>query len=251
MPADVTGTDVVTESEDGRVHFEFRRGPIFGTVILADAINRGPPQTQSALLEAMQERRVTIGRQAHVLDPPFIVLATQNPIEMEGTYPLPEAQLDRFFFKVVVKYSSLEELKQIANRTTGEELPTVSAVMNAQEVVAAQSLVRQVLAAPEVIEYAGRVVLATHPDSEQAVEAARKYVRYGASPRAVQALVLASKVTALVNDRYNISFDDVRHNLLPALRHRIILNFEGEAEGITPDEILRQVVEELAVAAEV
>ncbi len=242
MPADIVGTNVITEDEAGRRSFRFEPGPIFANVVLADEINRATPKTQSALLEAMQERTATVGRTSHPLPKPFFVLATQNPIEMEGTYPLPEAQLDRFLFKLLVRYSSREELNTILERTTEATTPSVSRVMSGEEVLDGQALVRQVVAAPHVRDYATRLVLATHPTSEFAVEEARRFVRYGASPRGAQAMVLAGKVRALLNGRYNVSFDDIRHFAPPALRHRLILNFEGEAEGISTDQIIEAVL---------
>ena len=245
MPADVIGTNMVMESEDGRRFFEFQHGPIFGNIILADEINRATPKTQSALLEAMQERSVTVGGTKHVLEPPFLVLATQNPLEMEGTYPLPEAQLDRFFFKLMVKYSSRDELLEIADRTTAEWEPQADKVLEGPQIVEWQKLVRQVIIAPHVKDYAARVVLATHPQGEYAVNITNRYVRYGASPRGLQSLILSGKMNALLALRYNVSFDDIRESVMPALRHRIILNFEGEAEGITADDILKQVLDEV------
>jgi len=245
MPADVIGTNMVMETEDGRRHFEFQYGPIFGNIILADEINRATPKTQSALLEAMQERSVTVGGTKHVLEPPFFVLATQNPLEMEGTYPLPEAQLDRFFFKLMVQYSSRDELLEIADRTTAEWEPQPSKVLEGPQIVEWQKLVRQVIIAPHVKDYAARVVLATHPQGEYAVNITSRYVRYGASPRGLQALILSGKMNALLAQRYNVSFDDVRESVMPALRHRIILNFEGEAEGISADDILKQILDEV------
>jgi len=245
MPADVIGTNMVMESEDGRRHFEFQYGPIFGNIILADEINRATPKTQSALLEAMQERSVTVGGTRHVLEAPFFVLATQNPLEMEGTYPLPEAQLDRFFFKLMVQYSSRDELLEIADRTTAESEPQPSKVLEGPQIVEWQKLVRQVIIAPHVKDYAARVVLATHPQGEYAINITNRYVRYGSSPRGLQALILAGKMNALLAQRYNVSFDDVRQAVMPALRHRIILNFEGEAEGIIADDILKQILDEV------
>ena len=245
MPADVTGTNMVMENEQGRRFFEFQQGPIFGNIILADEINRATPKTQSALLEAMQEQTVTVGGVQHQLEKPFFVLATQNPIEMEGTYPLPEAQLDRFMFKLAVKYSNLEELLEIADRTTADAEPEPEKVLEGKQIVDWQKLVRQVIIAPHVKNYAARIVLATHPDGEYAVETTNRYTRYGASPRGVQALILAGKMRALLAGRYNVSYDDIRQSTLPALRHRIILNFEGEAEGIATDDILAQILDEV------
>jgi MoxR-like ATPase len=245
MPADVIGTNMVMENEQGRRFFEFQYGPIFGNIILADEINRATPKTQSSLLEAMQERSVTVGGVRHQLELPFFVLATQNPIEMEGTYPLPEAQLDRFMFKLMVKYSSREELLEIVDRTTAETEPEAEKVLEGTQIVEWQKLVRQVIIAPHVKDYAARVVLATHPEGEYAVDITNRYVRYGSSPRGAQALILAGKMRALLAGRYNVSFDDVRETVLPALRHRLILNFEGEAEGIIADDILTQILDEV------
>jgi len=245
MPADVIGTNMVMENESGRRFFEFQPGPIFGNIILADEINRATPKTQSALLEAMQERSVTVAGVRHDLDRPFFVLATQNPIEMEGTYPLPEAQLDRFMLKLMVEYSNLEELLEIADRTTAETEPTAEPVMEGHQILEWQKLVRQVIIAPHVKDYAARLVLATHPQGEYAVNITNRYVRFGCSPRGLQALILAGKMRALVNERYNVSYDDVREVALPALRHRIIVNFEAEAEGVSTDDILKQVLDEV------
>jgi len=245
MPADVIGTNMVMENEQGRRFFEFQPGPIFGNIILADEINRATPKTQSALLEAMQERSVTVGGTRHVLEPPFFVLATQNPLEMEGTYPLPEAQLDRFMLKLMVKYSSLDELIEIADRTTAGAEPVPSKVLQGSRIMEMHALVRQVLLAPHVKDYAARIVLATHPQGEYAVGITNRYARYGSSPRGLQALILAGKMRALLDSRYNVSFDDIRQTVRPALRHRIILNFEGEAEGVTTDAILDQVLDEI------
>ena len=249
MPADILGTNVLVEDETGGRAFRFQRGPLFANVILADEVNRATPKTQSALLEAMQERTATIGTETHPLPSPFFVLATQNPIEMEGTYPLPEAQLDRFLFKLLVGYSDLAEMTEILRRTTDASAPAVEKVVGGAAVLRGQSLARQVVVAPHVAEYAARLILATHPGGGHAVEEATRFIRYGASPRAAQALVLAGKVRALASGRYNVSFDDVRHFALPALRHRLILNFEGEAEGITTDQLIGQVLEAVPAAA--
>jgi len=243
MPADVIGTNIISEAPDGKRVFSFQSGPIFTQLLLADEINRATPKTQSALLEAMQEHRVTVGGTQHRLEEPFFVLATQNPIEQEGTYPLPEAQLDRFFFKLLVNYSGREEMAAILDRTTRNVWPQASKVMDGAEVQQWQSLVREVLVAPPVQDYAIRVVLATHPGGESAAEATNRYIRCGASPRGAQAIVLAAKVRALLEGRYNVSFEDVRACCLPALRHRVLLNFEAQAENIAPDAVLTQVIE--------
>ena len=247
MPSDIIGTNIVMEDPDtGRRKFEFQRGPLFAQVVLADEINRATPKTQSALLEAMQERSVTVGGTTHALRKPFFVLATQNPIEQEGTYPLPEAQLDRFLFKLVVGYSSLDDLLTILDRTTGAATPAAERVLDEAGILEAQQLVREVLVAPHVKEYAARLVLATHPEGQFAGELVNRYVRCGASPRGAQALLLAGKVRALTEGRYHASYKDVADAALAALRHRIILNFEAEADRVNPDDIVRQVVETTA-----
>jgi MoxR-like ATPase len=257
MPADITGTTVAVESEEhGRVtrEFRFQPGPIFCQILLADEINRATPKTQSALLEAMQERAVTVGGETHRLPAPFLVMATQNPIEQEGTYPLPEAQLDRFFFKLLVKYSSREDMAEILARTTGAEVPAIEPVLDAERILAHQRLVRRVAVAPHVQDYAIRLVLATRPADETAgsdgafaTPMVKQYIRVGASPRAAQALTLGAKCRALVEGRAAVSIDDIRAIAGPALRHRVILNFEAEAEGVTPDRIITNLVETLAV----
>ena len=242
MPADVTGTTIVVEADHGR-EFQFRRGPLFAQIVLADEINRATPKTQSALLEAMQERSVTVGGETHMLDRPFFVMATQNPIEQEGTYPLPEAQLDRFFFKLLVGYSTRSELSEILDRTTTDAAPEVERVLDAPQILAHQELARRVLVAPHIQDYAVRLVLATHPAGELATPMVNQFLRFGASPRAAQALVLAGKVRALLDGRANVSVEDVRGVVLPAMRHRCLLNFEGEAEGKSTDEILQNIVD--------
>jgi MoxR-like ATPase len=242
MPADIVGTDILEEAEDGRRSFRFQPGPVFTHLLLADEINRATPKTQSALLEAMQERTVTVANRSYPLDPPFMVLATQNPIEMEGTYPLPEAQLDRFLFKVNVTTPSVEELTQILDRTTGEQDPQVAVAAERERVLAMAALVRQVPAASVVTDTAARIVLATHPDSPDAPEVVRRFVRYGSSPRGAQALILGGKVTALLAGRYNVAIEDLTAVAPAALRHRILLNFEGQAEGISTDDVVREVV---------
>jgi MoxR-like ATPase len=245
MPSDIIGTNIITEALDGKRHFSFQPGPIFAQIVLADEINRATPKTQSALLEAMQEHSVTIGGTVHRLQEPFFVMATQNPIEQEGTYPLPEAQLDRFFFKLLVNYSGRAEMATILERTTRGEWPAAEKVMNAEEIRRWQQLVREVLVAPPVQDYAIRLVLATHPGGEFAVADTNKYIRCGASPRGAQALVLAAKVRALLEGRYNVSFEDIRRVYLPALRHRILLNFEAQAENIATDAVLLQILNEV------
>jgi MoxR-like ATPase len=248
MPADITGTNILIE-EEGRRIFRFQPGPIFANLVLADEINRATPKTQSSLLEAMQEHQVTVARQRYPLDPPFFVLATQNPLEMEGTYPLPEAQLDRFIFKVMVPFPSEEDLVTIMDRTTGSESVTASKVASAAEIVEMQRLARAVPIAPHVTAYAVSVLAATHPDQPRAPGLVREYVRYGGSPRGAQALVTAGKIYALLDGRFNVSIDDIRAVALPALRHRIILNFEGEAEGITTEAVVRSILDSVAAPA--
>jgi len=244
MPADITGTTVVVESDEGRT-FEFRRGPLFAQMVLADEINRATPKTQSALLEAMQEHSVTVGGETHTLEEPFFVMATQNPIEQEGTYPLPEAQLDRFFFKLRVGYSDRAELMEIIDRTTSGHKPDVKRVLDAKKIIAYQQVVKQVPISNEVQDYAVRLVLATHPDEEIATPNAKSFLRFGASPRAAQTLVLAGKVSALLAGRTEVISEDIRDMVLCALRHRCILNFEAEAEGVTSDDILTNLIETL------
>ncbi len=256
MPADIIGTNMVMEDQQsGRRQFEFQKGPIFGQMILADEINRATPKTQSAMLEAMQERSVTSGGAVYKLIDPFMVLATQNPIEQEGTYPLPEAQLDRFFFKLIVPYSSREELGAILDRTTKGAPTQAEPVIRAEEILAAQQMVRQVAIAPHVQDFAIRTILASHPQGEFAPEMTNRYVRVGSSPRGVQALVLAGKVRAVLDERYHVSFDDIAESVLPVLRHRILLNFEGQAEGLDNDEVVQHIMQEtprsLAEAAHV
>jgi MoxR-like ATPase len=252
MPADITGTTIVVETDRGR-QFQFRKGPLFAQIVLADEINRATPKTQSALLEAMQERSITVGGETYKLDAPFFVMATQNPIEQEGTYPLPEAQLDRFFFKLLVGYSTRDELSEVLNRTTTGHDVKVEPVLDGPRILQHQQLVRKVVIAPHVQDYAVRVVLSTHPQGELATPMVNRFLRFGASPRAAQAMVLAGKVRALLDGRANVSIDDIRGVVLASMRHRCLLNFEGEAEGKTTDEILTNILETLpadvAVAA--
>ena len=246
MPADITGTDIMEESVDGQRVFRFQPGPVFANLILADEINRATPKTQSALLEAMQEQTVTIANDTYPLPAPFFVLATQNPLEMEGTYPLPEAQLDRFLFKVNVPFPSATELNEIVRRTTGQDVPVALPAADGQRIVAMQQLARQVPIPTHVGDYVSRLVVATHPQDSPA-PLVTQYVRYGASPRAAQALVLGAKITALLAGRYNVSFDDVRAMALAALRHRLILNFEGQAEGVKTDEVIHNLLEKVEI----
>jgi MoxR-like ATPase len=250
MPADILGTNIIGEAPDGKRVFTFQPGPLFAQIVLADEINRATPKTQSALLEAMQERQITIGGTIHKLQEPFFVMATQNPIEQEGTYPLPEAQLDRFFFKLVVDYSTREEMATILDRTTRNEWPKPSRVMTGADIEKWQQLVREVLIAQPVQDYAIRLVMATHPQGEFAAQDTNRFVRCGASPRGAQALVLAGKVRALLEGRYNVGFEDIRKVYLPALRHRILLNFEAQAENIPSDQVLAGVLNEVKEKAE-
>jgi MoxR-like ATPase len=245
MPADIIGTRVVLQDEEGRRYFEFQHGPIFSNIVLADEINRATPKTQSALLEAMQEHTVTVAGTEHRLQLPFLVLATQNPLEMDGTYPLPEAQLDRFFLKLQVSYPSFAELSEIVDRTTQRQETTLVPVLTSERILEAQRFVREVPIASHVKDYAIRLALATHPQAEQASEKVKRYVQYGSSPRGVQSLILAGKVRALFDGRFNVSFDDIRSVAVPCLRHRLILNFEGEAEGIETANLIQDVLQHL------
>lgn len=242
MPADILGTNLVMEGPDGRKAFEFQHGPVFANLVLADEINRATPKTQSAMLEAMQERQVTAGGAVRPLPQPFFVLATQNPIDQEGTYPLPEAQLDRFFFKLVVGYPSADELTEVLNRTTEGAKVVPRKILDGNGLSRWQELVRQVPIASHVKDYAVRLVLATHPKTATAAAVSNQYLRFGSSPRGAQVLVLAGKLRALTQGRFNVSFDDISAVALPTLRHRLILNFEAEAEGVTTDDVLGQIL---------
>jgi MoxR-like ATPase len=246
MPADILGTTIIDETSSGAKAFEFRRGPVFANIVLADEVNRATPKTQSALLEAMQEHRVTVGKRTHTLDEPFVVLATQNPLEMEGTYPLPEAQLDRFFFKLHVAFPGREELHRILDLTTGSAPVARSAVLDREAILQMQQLVRKVPVARHVQDYAVRVIQATHPEGADAPDLVKRFVRYGSSPRGAQAVLLAAKIRALFDGRFAASADDVRAAVHPALRHRVLLNFEGEAEGIKVDQVLDALVKVIA-----
>jgi MoxR-like ATPase len=248
MPADITGTNILVEEGGSRV-FKFQPGPIFANLVLADEINRATPKTQSSLLEAMQEHQVTVARNRYPLEAPFFVLATQNPLEMEGTYPLPEAQLDRFLLKAMVPFPSEEDLIGILERTTGADAPTAKPAATAADIVEMQRLARAVPIAPHITAYAVSVVAATHPDNRRAPGLVRQYVRYGGSPRGAQALVTSGKILALMDGRFNVSLDDIRAAALPALRHRVILNFEGEAEGISTEAVIRTILDEVAPPA--
>jgi MoxR-like ATPase len=245
MPADITGTNIVAEDENGHKYFRFEPGPIFANLVLADEINRATPKTQSALLEAMQEQTVTVAKTVHPLPQPFFVMATQNPMEMEGTYPLPEAQLDRFFFKLQVRYPSREELNEILVRTTTSAQPTVQKVADAKTLLRISQLVREVPIASHVLDYVSRLVLASDPHQPGAPSVTREYVRYGSSPRGAQAIVLAAKIRALLEGRYNVAYEDVRAVAPPALRHRLILNLQAEMEGITPDHVIQELLQKV------
>jgi MoxR-like ATPase len=242
MPADLIGTQVIAEAGDGRKVFEFQKGPLFANVLLADEINRATPKTQSALLEAMQEHSVTVAGVTHKLSEPFFVMATQNPLEMEGTYPLPEAQLDRFFVKLLVKYPKVSDLETILDRTTENLKPQAEAVLSGERILEMSRLSRMIPIANDVRRYGIALVVATHPDHELASAAAKKYVRYGASPRGLQALILGAKIRAILDSRYHVARDDLKTMALPVLRHRMILNFEGQAEGISSDDVIQKLL---------
>jgi len=249
MPADITGTNILVEGEDGKRRFEFQPGPVFANLILADEINRATPKTQAALLEAMQDKTCTVANVIHRLSQPFFVLATQNPLEMEGTYPLPEAQLDRFFFKLLIPFPTADDLAEIIRRTTSDLGVAAQKTADGPTILAMGGLARQVPIASHVSDFVVRLVLATHPESERATPNVRRYVRYGVSPRGAQAMVLGAKIRALMEGRLNVAFEDIRAVALPALRHRIILNFEAEAGGTTTDEILTTLIEEVPESA--
>jgi MoxR-like ATPase len=240
MPADIVGTNIIREDK-GRREFQYQAGPLFANLVLADEVNRATPKTQSALLEAMQERTVTVGTATRALPNPFFVLATQNPIELEGTYPLPEAQLDRFFFKALVPFPSEDELLEIARRTTGEPLPELKPVADAESILTAQRIAREVPIAEHVLRYAGRLIMATHPDRTK-LDNVRRYIRFGASPRGLQTLVLAGKVRALLEGRFNVAFEDLEAVAHPALRHRVFLQFEAEADEVTTDQLITEIL---------
>jgi MoxR-like ATPase len=248
MPADIIGTTVIDEAAGGEKVFEFRKGPVFANIVLADEVNRATPKTQSALLEAMQEHHVTVGRKTHPIEEPYFVLATQNPLEMEGTYPLPEAQLDRFFFKLQVPFPTRDELHSIVERTTSERKQEVKAVLGQRDLIEMQAFVRKVPVARHVQDYAVRLVLATHPGAEEATEACKRFVRIGASPRGAQALLVAAKIRALFVGRFAAAIEDVKAVALPALRHRVLLNFEGEADGVRTDDVVSSLLERLEEA---
>jgi MoxR-like ATPase len=249
MPADILGTTVIDEDAKGHRSFTFRKGPVFANIVLADEINRATPKTQSALLEAMQEHRVTIANTTHVIDQPFFVLATQNPLESEGTYPLPEAQLDRFFFKLNVDFPGRKELHAILERTTGDAMPEATQVLDRDRIIELQKLVREVPVARNVQDYAVRLIEATHPKHASANPDVKRFVNFGSSPRGAQAVLLASKITALFDGRFAPGIEDVKKNAMPALRHRVLLNFEGEAEGIKTDMLIKKILDELPESA--
>ena len=246
MPADLIGTNVVAETADGRKQFEFQPGPIFGNVILADEINRATPKTQSALLEAMQEHSVTVAGRTHKLTEPFFVMATQNPLEMEGTYPLPEAQLDRFFCKLLVKFPKIAELETILDRTTETAKPRAEPVLSGERIMEMSQLARQIPVAAEIRRYGLAVVMATHPEHELAADITRRFVRYGSSPRGAQALILGAKIRAILDHRYHVAKEDLRVMAPAVLRHRLILNFEGQAEGVSPDVVVEEILKTVA-----
>jgi len=250
MPADILGTNMIIEDQAGKREFQFQKGPIFTQICLADEINRATPKTQSAMLETMQEKSVTISGNVYQMKPPFFVMATQNPIEQEGTYPLPEAQLDRFFFKLLLGYSDRAELNTIVERTTRELIIEPDKVMDGSEIVQWQQLIREVIIAPHVQDYLVRLTLATHPEGPFSLPETNQYLRWGSSPRGAQTLALAAKVRALLGGRFNVSFEDVRRVFLPAIRHRVILNFEAEAEGIEPDKVLLDILQQVPEKAE-
>jgi len=247
MPADVVGTNIIVRSGDEGGTFSFQPGPVFSNIVLADEINRATPKTQSALLEAMQEQTVTVGNTTYRMPQPFFVLATQNPIEMEGTYPLPEAQLDRFLFKLNVPFPSLDELMDIVSMTTGNAEESLNKVSSGEEIVAMRIVAREIPIARPVMEFALKLVLATHPDSEYSPSSSKKYIRFGSSPRGAQAVITAARIRAMLDGRYNVAFEDIKYVAYPALRHRLFLNFEGLSEGITPDDMIAEIIKELSL----
>ncbi len=243
MPADITGTNILMENASGQKEFKFQPGPVFANIVLADEINRATPKTQSAMLEAMQEHNVTVAGIRHTLQEPFFVLATQNPIEMEGTYPLPEAQLDRFLFKLLVTSPTFEDLSVIVDRTTGTPAPPISHVLDGPTILQMRTLAREVPISPSVREFAIKVVLGTQPDSVHAPPQIKQFVRYGSSPRGAQAIILTAKIKALLAGRYSVAVEDIASVAIPALRHRLIMNFEGQAEGIAPDVLVQSILD--------
>ena len=251
MPADITGTNILVDTPTGQKTFSFQAGPVFANIVLADEINRATPKTQSAMLEAMQEHSVTVAGTQHRLSEPFLVLATQNPIEMEGTYPLPEAQLDRFLFKLLVTSPTFEDLSVIVDRTTGVQAPPISPVLDGETILQMRALAREVPLSPSVREFAIKVVLGTQPDSVHSSNMIKQFVRYGSSPRGAQAVVMTAKIRALLAGRYNVAFEDIIEVAKPALRHRLIMNFEGQAEGIAPDALVDSILEKAKADSQV
>ncbi|UOE96217.1 MULTISPECIES: AAA family ATPase [Bacillaceae] len=251
MPADITGTMMIEPNEEGKQQFVFHKGPVFANIVLADEINRATPKTQSALLEAMAEKTVTVIGETASLPAPFFVLATQNPVDLEGTYPLPEAQMDRFLCKINVQYPTKEELKMIVERTVTSNPEALSAVIEGADVLSIQALAQGILVAEEMLDFAVNIVMATHADHELAPASVKQYVRFGSGPRGLQSLIKIAKVRALMEGRYHVSSGDIKHAALPVLRHRLFLNFEGEATGITTDVIITDVIEAVSVATTV
>ena len=245
MPADVVGTNIITRDKSDGGMFKFQPGPIFSNIVLADEINRATPKTQSAMLQAMQEKLVTVANTTYQLPEPFFVLATQNPIEMEGTYPLPEAQMDRFLFKLNVPFPSAQELIDIVTMTTGNARTELQAVTGSDELLTIMETVKEIPVAAPVLDYAVKLVLATHPETKNAAGIAKKYVRFGASPRGAQAIISTAKVRAVLEGRYNVAFEDIYYTVYPALRHRLFMNFEGSSEGMTPDDIISEIIKEI------
>lgn len=245
MPADVVGTNIIVKSDSEEGMFKFQNGPIFSNIVLADEINRATPKTQSAMLEAMQEQQVTVGSKTYKLPQPFFVLATQNPIEMEGTYPLPEAQMDRFLFKLLVPFPTLPELMEIVEMTTTNEEEELKSITSAEEILEMRRISKEIPIAKPVLEYAMKLILATHPESEFGLSVSKKYLRFGSSPRGAQALINSSRIMALLDGRYNVSFADLKYVAYSVLRHRIFVNFEAMTEGVTPDNVINEILSEL------
>lgn len=243
MPADVTGTNLIIK-EDGQNKFQFEAGPVFANIVLADEINRATPKTQSALLEAMQEKTVTVGKQTYLLPKPFMVLATQNPIENEGTYPLPEAQLDRFLFKLNVRFPAKEELKEIVNLTVNQNAAALAPVMTAEDILRIRQVIYDMPIADAVMDYAMNLVYNTHPELKDVPDITKKYISNGASPRAAQAIIKTAKARAFMENRFNVSFEDIQYVAFPVLRHRIICNFEALSDNMTPDKIIAQLIQQ-------
>ncbi|OLS03271.1 AAA family ATPase [Tissierella creatinophila] len=245
MPADVVGTNIVSHDENGKTELSFQKGPIFSNIVLADEINRATPKTQSAMLEAMQEKTVTVGNNTYSLTKPFFVMATQNPIEMEGTYPLPEAQMDRFIFKLNLEFPNLNELTKIVEITTGIDTDNLEKVTSGEKLISMSNIAKNIPIATSVINYAMKLILSTHPENESSPEITKKYIRYGSSPRGAQAIVKGARVKALIEGRYNVSYDDIKYMAYPVLRHRVVLNFDAISENITPDDYIKEVIDNL------